>query len=331
MERYGPQWLVRKTSILSAFAAMTMLASNAQAKVFVPSILPAASMGLIENTCDSKIQSASLLSPEVAPVAAPQSKMTAILGGEMSALEMMRAQQANPSPKVAAAAAPGTTPTIAALNPAAGGVRQPIAISCLSASARTPDTIAEPVQAVQFKELVHTPGRIAPNDDFLVSKRVRIGRTHFDRQWRRVRGESLHRTLKKEFGKSMPLGVDAISRVNRWVNSEIEYVEDRDLFKKADYWAGAKRTLRLGKGDCEDYALTKMQLLAAAGIPRSDMYLTIARDKVRNADHALLVVKFEERYFVLDNATDELLDGASSHDYAPVLSFSGRSAWLHGY
>jgi len=52
---------------------------------------------------------------------------------------------------------------------------------------------------------------------------------------------------------------------------------------------------------------------------------------VRGADHALLMVKLDERYVMLDDSTDTLLDASEANDYRPVLSFSGDHAWLHGY
>src|SRR5690606_30186376 len=99
----------------------------------------------------------------------------------------------------------------------------------------------------------------------------------------------------------------ALAAVNSFANSRIRYVEDKMLYGKADHWAGAKSTLKAGAGDCEDIAIVKMQLLAAIGVPRSDMYLTIARDLARNADHALLVVKINGQTWLLDNATDKIL------------------------
>jgi hypothetical protein len=59
------------------------------------------------------------------------------------------------------------------------------------------------------------------------------------------------------------------------------------------------------------------------------MYLTIARDLVRHADHALLVVRHAGRFYLLDDSTDELLDGNLANDYRPILSF-GEGKWLHG-
>ncbi len=239
------------------------------------------------------------------------SKSAAILGGEMSALERMRMQQTQGPQTVAVTA---SVADIEPLQPAASGSRYCASVSAAPASA-TMNFIARP----------------AASDDFLASKRVRIGKTNFDKDWRRVQSEQFS-------GSSQPLEPTAtaaseefLSAINRWVNRNIRYVEDRELFGQADYWAGAQLTMMLRKGDCEDIALAKMQLLSAAGIPQSDMYLTIARDTVRRADHALLVVKLDDRYVVLDNATDALLDGAKSHDYNPVLSFSGDQAWIHGY
>ena len=58
--------------------------------------------------------------------------------------------------------------------------------------------------------------------------------------------------------------------------------------------------------------------------------LTVARDLVRNADHAFLVVKSGERSLLLDNNTDRLLDASRDHDYRPIMSFDAEGKWLHG-
>ncbi|MGX7952846.1 transglutaminase-like cysteine peptidase [Tsuneonella sp. HG249] len=182
------------------------------------------------------------------------------------------------------------------------------------------------------------PGMLAPFDiptqdpeDFLSSKRIRIGRTTFDKDWIRVRGEKLSAgTARRHVGALPASREQSLATVNRWVNHRIRYAEDRDQYGVSDFWAGARKTLKAGKGDCEDIALVKMQMLAAAGFSRDDMILTIARDLVRNADHAVLIVKTDAGYRLLDNATDEVLDAAPSHDYRPILSFGNQVSWLHG-
>ena len=77
--------------------------------------------------------------------------------------------------------------------------------------------------------------------------------------------------------------------------------------------------------------MLKLALLAGAGVRREDIYLTVARDLARNADHALLVVRAEGRFWLLDNNTDRLLDASEAHDYRPILSYSAKGKWLHGY
>jgi len=122
-----------------------------------------------------------------------------------------------------------------------------------------------------------------------------------------------------------------IDQVNRWVNSRIAFAEDSRTYRQADYWATASESINRGKGDCEDYAIAKMQLLHALGFDAKDLYIAVVRDLVRRADHALLVVRYDGRFLVLDNGTDRILDAASVGDYKPILSYNARGAWLHGY
>lgn len=260
-----------------------------------------------------------VIAPEV--VAAPAytarravSPSRAILGGEMSALERIRMQQEGAQTETRVV----QQRTAFQLEPAASGVRIK-AKGCRTDSSRS------------YSRSAAMPLPTGRSNDFLASQRLPISRTSFDSDWRRVSNESLSGTMRIGLGAKASRSMRTIESINRYVNRSIAYVEDRELFGRADYWAGARLTLALGRGDCEDIALTKMQMLAAAGFDREDMFLTIARDTVRRADHALLVVRIDGRFVVLDNATDVVLDGAFSHDYQPVLSFSANNSWIHGY
>lgn len=260
------------------------------------------------------------LSPAAAPTLAA-AKSEAILGGAPSALDAMRLQQAavaSPAPTQLAGA------ELAKLTLAPGiGPSAPMSVPCESLVARRNMAIPGTL----------TPLTVQPLDpeNFLASKRIRIGHTNFDDDWKRVRGEKLPASAVKRHLGALPASRQAsLSAVNRWVNQRIRYAEDRDQYGVGDFWAGAKKTLRAGRGDCEDIALVKMQLLAAAGVPREDMILTIARDLVRNADHAVLIVRTDAGWRMLDNATDEVLDAAPSHDYRAILSFGNQGSWLHG-
>jgi predicted transglutaminase-like cysteine proteinase len=114
--------------------------------------------------------------------------------------------------------------------------------------------------------------------------------------------------------------------VNSWVNQRLRFVDDR-----GDNWAPASQSLQRGAGDCEDYAIAKMKLLEAAGFDRHAMFLVIARDLVRQADHAVLAVRIDDELMILDNMTDRLLPSSSVSDYRPIMSFNAYGRWTHGY
>lgn len=315
----GPT-LLRKCSAASLVALGFVVPASASAMPAIalnPIVSPMAVAVKISVNCRDTIFTPPTVSPQAAQALA-YSKSAAILGGEMSALERMRAEQ---SGQYAETAELSNSSAMLRLEPAATGDRTGTKQCTVAYSGNDRiDRIAEPAAVA-----IRNP------DDFLASKRVRIGKTSFDREWRRVRSENIQSSRRPTQLLLGGTNLETVRGVNEWVNRNIEYVEDRDLFGRSDYWAGARKTLQLGKGDCEDIALTKMQLLAAAGFSRNDMFITIARDTIRRADHALLVVKVGDRYVVLDNATNTLLDGNASHGYAPVLSFAANKSWIHGY
>lgn len=164
---------------------------------------------------------------------------------------------------------------------------------------------------------------------------IPVTRTSLDLQWRRVIDSAVsardtRALLDRPLRKSRDLAKDA-AKVNAWVNSHVAYVSDQALYGKADYWAPAKTTLSIRRGDCEDFAILKMQMLRALGFDGQDMYLTIARDLARQEDHAVLIVRVGDQKLVLDNATSQIIDATQTNDYRPVLSFTSKHKWLHGY
>jgi predicted transglutaminase-like cysteine proteinase len=164
---------------------------------------------------------------------------------------------------------------------------------------------------------------------------VAIAATPLDDQWRRASGSALPASALR-WAASIPIANAAdrsalIERANSWVNNRIEFTDDTDMHGRADRWSAAEETFRRGRGDCEDYALAKMQLLRALGFAEDEMYLVIVHDLVRRADHAVLVVELNGRHLVLDNMTDAIVDARAVSDYRPIMSFSGDRRWIHGY
>lgn len=122
-------------------------------------------------------------------------------------------------------------------------------------------------------------------------------------------------------------GVQKLTFVNGWINNNIRFIEDGN----ADHWASAAETFRKGTGDCEDFAIAKMTVLQAAGVPEDSMYLVIVRDTVRNRDHAVLAARTDGQMLVLDSRTDRILPSDMITDYRPSFTFGGQFAWTHGY
>jgi predicted transglutaminase-like cysteine proteinase len=243
-------------------------------------------------------------------------KTAALLGGKVSQLELIARQQAGASP---------LQPESAAMRSSTGLNANAFGSSSNCLKFALPSSVQRPER----------PGlRISPlgPDDFLASARVTIKHTGFDASWNRVRREHLPRSLTRDLvalGANQS-GLDMLGAANAWTNARVRDVDDRVQYGQTDYWASAKTTLARGAGDCEDVAIAKLQVLASMGVDRSDMYLTITRDLIRNADHAVLVVKVDGRFWLLDNATDQVLDAATSNNYRPIMSFSTSRSWLHG-
>ena len=293
---------LRPLLALAAVAAIMPATAHASGALGSLPLALAAAASLEQGQC---ARAAIPASGEARAAVPAMSKASAILGGQVSQLELMRRQQAG----MAAATSPALPGE--GLVPRSGGECALFVRPQSELAAMRPGRAASPLGA----------------DDFLASRRLAVKRTGFDAQWDRVRKGKL--TVAGLGGG--PSGRATAAAINAWANARIRYVEDRDLYGKADYWADARTTLRLRAGDCEDIAVLKLALLAGAGVRREDIYLTVARDLARNADHALLVVKAEGRFWLLDNNTDRLLEADAAHDYRPILSYSAKGKWLHGY
>lgn len=55
-------------------------------------------------------------------------------------------------------------------------------------------------------------------------------------------------------------------RLANFLNAHLTFHEDQALFGQVDYWQSPEEVFRLGKGDCEDYALLASDLLARQGV-----------------------------------------------------------------
>lgn len=124
---------------------------------------------------------------------------------------------------------------------------------------------------------------------------------------------------------------DQLIAVNTWVNRQLAVGHDYDIYGTADHWASIEEAFARKRGDCEDFAIAKMQLLEAAGISRSDLYLAVLKDEVRGVDHAVLAVRDADTFWILDSVTDPLRRSEQVLGYRPIMTYSAGHAWVHGY
>jgi predicted transglutaminase-like cysteine proteinase len=313
--RSGCLWRNHLTAIawIAAIAATFVMPSEVRAQSIDYSANISPFQGCVAQPAGLPVQIAMAPLGNVEPSAGPRSasKAEAILGGQMSKLEQMRLAQASDLP-----AAVSARPNLQ--SPGSNGFRD----DC--------DDIGEPqLQPAAARQIDISANAI------LGSMSIAIARTPFDLKWAAVnskRGRGKFDRLLIATGARHSNNQSAqVEAVNRWVNRNIQFGEDREIYGRPDYWATAGETFRRGIGDCEDFAIAKMELLSALGISRDKMRLIVARDLVRNADHAVLVVTLADGAVMLDNMTDRLLDARLPNDYRPIMSFSQNTKWVHGY
>ena len=161
---------------------------------------------------------------------------------------------------------------------------------------------------------------------------LRVGRTPLDARWRTAcTGDTPHSIEPARRLIASIRHMDRYSQVaavNHWVNDFLVFTPEPEGH---DRWADAARTLRLRRGDCEDFAIAKMALLRALGVPATALYLVVAQDLVRRRAHALLVVRDRGKMLTLDSASNLIGEATQQADYRPILSFSADRSWIHGY
>ncbi|MEK7612547.1 MAG: transglutaminase-like cysteine peptidase [Patescibacteria group bacterium] len=118
-------------------------------------------------------------------------------------------------------------------------------------------------------------------------------------------------------------GLERIEYVNTTVNRAIEYVADWAQWDEEDRWSTPLETLETHWGDCEDYLLLKYVALLLSGVPRNDIrgvIVDIPEIKRPRELHAVLAVRFEGRWLILDPRYEEIRADVDSTDYVPEMN-----------
>jgi predicted transglutaminase-like cysteine proteinase len=109
-------------------------------------------------------------------------------------------------------------------------------------------------------------------------------------------------------------GLAKIALVNERVNGQIRYASD----SAGDTWALALATVAKSAGDCEDYAIAKYAALHQAGVPDADLRLVLVHDTAVRIDHAVLAVRHDGQWLILDNRWNALRPDKEFKQFKPL-------------
>lgn len=126
--------------------------------------------------------------------------------------------------------------------------------------------------------------------------------------------------------RNMPV-TEKLDKVNNFAN-QWPYKTDWEVWQKSDYWESPGEFLKYS-GDCEDYAITKFVSLKKLGFPAENVRLVIVQDTIRNIAHAVLSVKLNEEYYVLDSLINMVVSDEILPHYIPQYSINDTTRWAH--
>lgn len=93
--------------------------------------------------------------------------------------------------------------------------------------------------------------------------------------------------------------LEQLKEVNAIFNNFIKYSSDMTVYKKSDYKAVIQETVVTGRGDCDDYALAKLQALLYSGFDIANIKVAISNED--GVIHMKLFVLVNNEIMVLDN------------------------------
>jgi predicted transglutaminase-like cysteine proteinase len=119
-----------------------------------------------------------------------------------------------------------------------------------------------------------------------------------------------------------------IDRINRSINAAISYTTDLDQYGVLDLWSAPLVTLSTGRGDCEDYAIAKYIALHEAGILFDDLRILLVYDRIARGHHAVVGVRENGRWLMLDNRHEILMEQKDTWNFSPLYALDQQGVRL---
>lgn len=167
--------------------------------------------------------------------------------------------------------------------------------------------------------------------DLLGTRAVPIKADRFSESLRRAREDaSASPALQRMVAPARTLApLQKMAFVQQAVTSGIHWISDATEWGQHDYWASASQTLAHGAGDAKNRAIVKLHALRALGFRNSDLFLTLARDRV-GGPLTVLTVRSGGRYYVMDDTgAPPFLAESRRFELQPIMSFGMYGAWIH--
>ena len=192
--------------------------------------------------------------------------------------------------------------------------------------------VPQPAAAVApYANLSTDPTASPSGPDLLGMHAVPIRAARFSDCLKRARADaSRSAKLQRMISPARSLApLQQIAFVQAAVAASIHWVSDTTEWGQHDYWASASQTLSRGAGDSEDRAIVKLQALRALGFGNSDLFITLARDRV-GGPITVLTVRSGGRYYILDDTGGRpYVAEERRFEFQPVMSFGMYGAWVY--
>lgn len=172
---------------------------------------------------------------------------------------------------------------------------------------------------------------ITRGPDMLGTRTVSIRADRFSDSLKRARQDATASpALQRLIGPARLLPpMQKMSFIQAAVTKSIHWVSDATEWGRHDYWASASETLSHGAGDAKNRAIVKLQALRALGFNNSDLFLTLARDRV-GGPITVLTVRNGGRYYVMDDTGGRPFAVEERRfEFQPLMSFGMYGAWVH--
>ena len=124
---------------------------------------------------------------------------------------------------------------------------------------------------------------------------------------------------------SAQTGRARIGIINRAINFAIRPMSDLAQWGVPDRWSSPLETFSTGRGDCEDYAIAKYVALMQAGIAAEDLRIVIVHDLSVGENHAVVAVRLDDDWTMLDNRWLTLLADVDMPHTIPLFVLDGDS------